>query len=154
MFELSYLSNENKRALEKLQDRLTKATTPQIRNETELAIQEILARAKPYTRCDLIEADELRSQLLNKINVLAGLGKSAESFRMHLREVEFHMQTVQMQEVLKEKQKHEMRPEEPPNLRDRIPTLGSMKRDKKKKEAFGSHRWQIGFDDEPDDTQK
>lgn len=147
MFNLSYMSNENKRALERLQDRLSKAETAPTRNEIELTIQEIMAKAKPYTQCDLVEADELRSQLLNKISILSNLGKSTESFRMHLREVEFHMQTVQMEEIIKEKQR-EFKPHEPPNQRGKL----GREKAKKHKEAFGSHRWQIGFEDEPDDT--
>lgn len=147
MFNLSYLSNENKRALERLQEKLTKLTHPQQRNEVELTIQEIMAKAKPYLDCDLAEADELRNQLLSKINVLAGLGKSTESFRMHLRDVEFHIQTLQMKEVAKEETK--LHHDEPPNQRDKM----SQKKQKTKDEAFGSHRWQIGFDDEPDTTK-
>lgn len=147
MFDLSFLSSENKRILEKLQERLTKTTTPQLRNETELLIQETLAKAKSYKECDLFESDELRSQLLNKINILARLGKSTEAFQVHLRDVEFHIQRLQMQETVREQQKLKP-PEEPPNLRDKSTTLNKLERDRKRKQAFGRQRWQIGFDDE------
>jgi hypothetical protein len=147
MFNLVYLPADKKRAIEKLQDRLSKTTSAQVRNETLLLIQELEAEAKPYQQCDLYEADELRSQLLNKINTLARLGKSVEPFLLHLRDVDFHIQTLQMRESLREQEKFKA-PEEPPNLRDKSVSLAKIARDKKRKEAFGRHRWQIGFEDE------
>lgn len=149
MFNLTYLSNDNKHALEKLNERLSKATIRHVRNETELTIQEIMAKAKPYQQCDLIEADELRSQILNKITILAKLGKSSEAFQGHLRDVEYHIQTLQMAEVVKE-QSRPVKPDQAPNLEeDRLPSLNQIAKERRRKEAFGQHRWQIGFDDEP-----
>lgn len=155
MFGLTFLSNEKQKILQKLEDRLSKATTPQARNETLLAIQEIRAQAKPYMQCDLLEADELKSQLLQKINTLVGLGKSAsaEVFQLHLKDVDFHMQTMQMSEIMREKDKTLDAAGEGPNLADRAASLSSIERDKKRKEAF-SHRWVVGFEDEPDIENK
>lgn len=154
MFGLTFLSNEKQKLLQKLEDRLSHAGTPQLRNETQLAIQEIKAQAKPYMECDLLEADELKSQLLQKINTLNGLGKlgSTEVFRMYLKEVDFHIQTMQMADALKEKDK--ISPDESPNLVDRQQTLNSVAKAKKKKEAFAQHRWLVGFEDEPDIENK
>lgn len=153
MFNLSYLSSDKKRLLERLHERLSKAQTAQTRREIALEIQELESQAKPYIECDLVEADELRSQLLNKINILSGLGKagSVEAFRTHLRDVEFHIQTLQMAEALKEKDK--LKPEEAPNLREKSETTSGMVRARKKKQAFGKERWLIGFDDEPNDQK-
>jgi hypothetical protein len=153
MFNLSYLSSDKKRLLERLHDRLSKATTLRTRQEIALEIQELEAQAKPYIQCDLVEADELRSQLLNKINILAGLGKagSVEAFRTHLRDVEFHIQTLQMAEALKEQDK--LKPEEGPNLRERSESRATLEKARKKKQAFGKERWLIGFEDEPDDEK-
>lgn len=155
MFGLKYLNNDKKKLLRRLEERLAKATSPQVRNESQLAIQEIMAQAKPYTECDLLEADELRSQIFNNINILAGLGKvgSAEVFRVHLKDVEFHMQTIQMAEMLKEQQ-DKFSPDEGPNLIERSSTPASVLKDRKRKEAFAQHRWVIGFEDEPDDENK
>jgi hypothetical protein len=148
MFGLAFLSNEKKKILEKLQSRLSLASSPLLRNETQLAIQEIEAQAKPYQQCDLAEADELRTQLLTKMNILANIGKinSIEVFRMHLKDVEFHIATLQMAEKLQE-EKRTLQPEEGPNAKDKAPTLNSMKKEKKKKEAFGHQRWTIDFED-------
>lgn len=154
MFGLKFLSNEKKRLLQKLEDRLAKASTPQLRNETQLAIQEIMAQAKPYTECDLFEAEELKSQLLQRINTLSGLGKiaSVQVFQMHLKDVDFHLQSLLMAESLKEQEKYKN--EEPANLADKAPTLNAVKKQKQRKEAFAQHRWVIGFEDEPDDENK
>ncbi len=155
MFGLTFLSSEKKKTLEKLQNRLSHALTPIDRSETQLMIQEIMNHAKLLKNCDIAEADELRIQLLSKINILAGLGKldSIEVFRMHLTDVEFHIATKQMEEKLLEERKMKQ-PDEAPNQKDKSPTVNSLKRDKKKKQAFGHPRWVIGFEDEPDGTNK
>ncbi len=155
MFGLIFLAVEKKKALEKLQSHLTYCTTPLERNETQLMIQEILNQAKPYQQCDLAEAEELKLQLLSKINILTGLGKlgSVEPFRMHLADVEYHIATKQMEEKLTGQRK--LKPDEPPRLRDedKTPTINSMKREKKKKQAFGHQRFMIGFEDDDVDTK-
>ena len=151
MFGLTFLSNDKQKLLQKLEDRLTTASTSQQRNETLLAIQEIRVQAKPYLQCDLLEADDLKTQLLQKISILSGLGKAGavDSLRFYLREIEFHIQTLQMKEALQEKDK--MQPDEGPNLRDKSVSLTSMKKEKRRKEAFSvQNRWKIGFEDEPD----
>jgi hypothetical protein len=154
VFGLTYLSNDKQKLLQKLEDRLTTASTPQLRNETLLAIQEIRVQAKPYLMCDLLEADDLRTQLLQKVSILSGLGKvgAVDSLRMYVKEVEFHIQTLQMKEALQEKEK--LQTGEGPNLRDKSPSLNSVKKEKRRKEAFAQHRWMIGFEDEPDEENK
>ena|ERR1051326_6866371 len=151
MFGLSYLSSEYRRALEILQEKLARAPDHRRRREAELAIQDVLAREKPYTECDLVEADDLRGQLLNKINILSRIGKPSEPFRMHLKDVDFHMQTLQMKESLKEEQR--IRLDEPgvATSEKSIPSIQKLAEDRKRKEAFGQRRWQIGFEDEPND---
>ena len=155
MFGLTFLSTEKKKRLEKYQDRLSRALSPRERNETLLAIQEIEASAKPYQKCNIEEADELRRQLLDKIYMSQGVGKLqyVEVFRSHLREVEFHIATQQMAEKLQEEAKMKQ-PEEAGTLKDKLQTVTAVKREKKKKEAFGQPRWVIGFEDEPDGTNK
>lgn len=155
MFGLTFLSNDKQKLLLKLEERLASASTPQMRNETRLAIEEIRAQSKPYLQCDLLEAEELKTQLLQKITTLSGLGKagSVESLRLYLKEVDFHIQTLNMRQVIQEKEKM-AQPDEPPNMKDRSETITSMRREKRKKEAFSQHRWVIGFEDEPDDENK
>ena len=156
MFGLTYLSNEKQRLLRQYEERLTTVQDRQLRNETQLAIQELRSQAKLLKDCDLIEADELKSQLLQKINTLSGLGKagSVEAFRLHLKDVDFHIQTLQMKETMKEKEKDKLDPGEAPNLADRGPTITSQRKEKKRKEAFNQHRWLIGMEDEPDSDNK
>jgi hypothetical protein len=98
---------------------------------------------------------KLKTQLLQKITTLSGLGKagSVESLRLYLKEVDFHIQTLNMRQVIQEKEKM-AQPDEPPNMKDRSETITSMRREKRKKEAFSQHRWVIGFEDEPDDENK
>lgn len=153
MFGLTFLSNDKQKLLQKLEERLAGAKDRQTRNEAQLAIQELRVQAKPYTECDLLEAEELKSQLLQKLNILIGLGKqgSAEAFRLPLKDVDFHIQTLQMKETMQQKDK--LSGDEPPNLVDRSATLNSTEKEKKKKKAF-QHRWVVGMDDEPDLTNK
>jgi hypothetical protein len=150
VFGLVYLANNKQRLLQKLEDDLTKAKDRQSRNEIQLAILELRNQAKLYQQCDLLEAEELKNQLLQKINVLSGLGKlgSVEAFRVHLRDVEFHIQTLQIKESMLEKEKDKLDPGEPPNLADRGPSKSSIKKEKKREEAF-QHRWMLGMEDEP-----
>lgn len=152
MFGLKYLSNEKKALLAKAQESLTRTKVYQERNNAELIIEEILSGAKPYSECDLIQADELRSQLYQQINILQGLGKqqATESFRMHLRDVEFHIQTLQMKERMQEEGR--LRTDQPPCLEeDRMPSLSSKKRErsaeKRKQKAVGRTRWTIDMDE-------
>lgn len=151
MFGLSFLSTENRKLLEKLESRLATAKTPLIRNETQLAIQDVRNKERLLKECDLAEAEDLKTQLLSKINILTGLGKvgSVEVFQMHLKDVEFHIQTLQMKTVLEEKNKMSQ-PDEAPNLKEKSATISSIRREKKKQQTFGDTRWTINFDDEPD----
>ncbi len=151
MFNLVYLSTENRRALEILQERLTRSTDRRRRQDMELAIQDLLAREKPYTECDLFEADELRSQLLSKASILSRLGKSAEPFLIHVKNLDLHIQTLQMKEALQEAER--LKTEEPANLTEKAPTVNNLKKERERKTAFGGTRWKIGFDDEPDDAE-
>jgi hypothetical protein len=155
MFGLTFLSDENRKLLAKLESRLATATTPQLRNETQLAIQDLRNREVLLKECDLENAEALKSQLLNKINTLSGLGKagSVEVFLMHLKDVEFHIQTLQMKIALDEKNKM-AQPDQAPNLADKAPTVTSIEKEKKKQQTFGDHRWTIGFEDEPSGENK
>lgn len=155
MFGLVYLSNENQKLLQKLEERLAKTQNRQLRNETQLAIQEIRNKAIPYTECDLIQAEELKSQLLQKLNTVIGLGKraSAEAFRIPLKDVEFHIQTLQMKEIMLEKEKMGQ-PDEPPTLEDKLITISEQKREQKRKKTFQGQRWLVGMEDEPDSDNK
>lgn len=156
MFGLSYLSSDKKLLLAKLQDRLASAESPRVHNETELSIQQILSEAIPYTQCDLMQADELRSQLMRQITTLQGLGKiaSVESFLMHLRDLEFYIQTKKMEETLAEQTR--LKNDQPPNLRnDRTPSLNSHDREKKKKkQTFGRTRWTVDMDEDVKSEQR
>jgi hypothetical protein len=147
LFGLVYLSNERKRQLSKLNERLAHVADPRTHRDTELMIQEIMAEAKPYTKCDIYEVNELRNQIMDQISVLRNLGKSqsVESFQMHLRDIEFHLQTLQMAEVVKEKAI--LKRDEGSNLVDRTPTI-SPRVAATKRRAMGRTRWQIGMDDE------
>lgn len=155
MFGLTYLSNDKQRLLRQYEERLTTVQDRQLRNETQLAIQELRSQAKPLKDCDLIEAEELKSQLLQKINTLSGLGKagSVEAFKIHLKDVDFHIQTLQMKDTLSEQEKMKQ-PAEAPNLADRGPTITSQRKEKKRQEAFNQHRWLIGMEDEPETDNK
>jgi hypothetical protein len=150
MFNLSYLPTDRKRQLRKLQEKLATDIDHRARNETNLLIQEIMAEAKPYLSCDKYQLHELKNQLLDSISTLSQLGKrdSVESFQMHLKDVDFRLQTLMMEEALAEKDK--LKSEEGPNLRERSTTLTELKREhkKKKQEARGHTRWTIGMEDE------
>jgi hypothetical protein len=52
-----------------------------------------------------------------------------------------------MQEALREQQKLKP-PDEPPNLSDKAVTISKLEKEKKRKQAFGRQRWQIGFNDD------
>lgn len=149
MFNITYLSNDKNRVLRKLQDRLATATDPRVRNETDLLIQEVLAEAKPYQQTDMYEASELRNQLMEKIMTLQGLKKPTETLQYYLREVDFHIQTLQMAEKLKESKK--MDSEEGPTIHDRATSINDLNRDRRKKKAVGRTRWVIGMDDDESD---
>jgi len=150
MFDLVFLSTENRRALEVMQERL-KRTKERDRLDLELAIQDLLAKQKPFTECDLFEADELRGQLSIKASMLSRLGKSAEPFLIHIKNLDLHIQTLQMKEALAEAAK--FKNDEGTNIIERTPTVNSLKKERQKKTAFGGNRWKIGFDDEPDDDE-
>ncbi len=148
MFNLKYLSNERKRQLRKLQERLETAQEQRTRNEANLLIQEIQSEAESYLTCDKYKLTELKNQIQDNISTLVGLGKSesAESFRIYLKEVDFRLQTVMMEEALAEKEK--LKTDEPSNLRDRIPSINDLQKEKRKKQAMGRTRWVIGMGDE------
>ena len=153
MFGLTYLSDDRNRQLRKLQERLSTATDNRVRNETDLLIQEILNEAIPYTRCDLYQANELRNQLLDKMSVLQGLGKagSVEFMQGYLREVDYHIQTKQMEENLKEK--NLLRPGEGGNLVERSSGVNTAIKEsrERRKQAKGRTRWVIGMDEDSEE---
>jgi hypothetical protein len=150
VFGLSYLSTDRKRALRKLQDRVANTTDPQTRNEANLLIQEIMAEAKPYLNCDIYEASELKNQLLDQVATLVNLGKTqqAEAFQVHIKDLDFFIQTKQMEQKLAEKEKEIPKQDESTALRERSVTIHSLKKDKRKKQAMGRTRWVIGMEDE------
>jgi len=156
LFGLSYIPTDRKRQLRKLQDRLANAGNPKTRNETNLLIQEIMSEAKPYLSCDKFELQELKNQLLENITALSTIGKaqSVESFQMYLKEVDFRLQTLLMEETLKEKDR--LRPDEAPNLKERSISQNQLEKQriKKKQEARGHTRWVIGMDDEDDNPSE
>lgn len=151
MFGLSYLSTDDKRLLEKLQDRLSRSTDPRIRNETEVDINTLMSKAKPYTECNLEEANELLRQLNEKMNTVSRLGKagSVQAFALHIKDVNFYIQTLQMQAVL-DSQARKVSPDHPPNLKDKPKSLNDLKKDRQRA-IFGNTRWTIDMEEEDDD---
>jgi hypothetical protein len=148
LFNITYLSNDRIRQLRKLNERLANTTDQRVRNETNLLIQEIQNEAIPYTSCDLFKAAELRNQILDKIVTLNSLGKaqSVEIFQMHLKEVDFHIETKRMEEALKEKNR--VKPDEGPNLREHATSLNDLKKEKRKQAVKGRTRWTVGMDED------
>ena len=115
-----------------------------------------MSEAKPYLSCDKFELQELKNQLLENITALSTIGKaqSVESFQMYLKEVDFRLQTLLMEETLKEKDR--LRPDEAPNLKERSISQNQLEKQriKKKQEARGHTRWVIGMDDEDDNPSE
>jgi hypothetical protein len=101
MFGLMYLSDERKRALRKLEERLANSSEPRGREEAKLLIQEIMNEAIPYQACDIYKATELKNQLMDQVSILTNLGKvqMAEAFQVHLRDIDFHIQTKQIRQT-------------------------------------------------------
>jgi hypothetical protein len=151
MFGLTYLSNRDQIFLQQLEESLTKARTPKDRDTLLFEIEKVRSKAKNYKDCDLPEAEELKSQLLNKMNLLSNIGKSVEPFKIYLRDLDFHIQTLQLKNRIEEENKMP-RPSEAPNLKDKSPTVTSVRKERKRKEIFGNSRWVINFEDEPDAT--
>jgi hypothetical protein len=147
LFTPDYLSNENKRKLQKLQERLEKSTDFQTRNETELLIQEIKAEAIPYTSCDLEKLSELKNQILDQMYILQGLRKaqSVEVFQVHLKNIDFQIQTKLMEKTIEEKNR--MRPGEGPNAKDKLGGITQIVREGKKKKVMGRRRWTIDMEE-------
>lgn len=147
MFGLKYLSTDRKRILRRLQEKLTECGDLRERNEINLQIQEIYNEAEPYLNCDKFKLNELKNQILDNMRMLAGIGKTTEAFEVNLRDVEYRLQTVMMEEAAAEKGR--LKGTEPPNMNgERATGVKSLEREKKKKQAMGRTRWVIGMDDE------
>lgn len=147
MFGLVYLSTDRKRILRKLQEKLTECGDARERNEINLQIQEIYGEAEPYLNCDKFKLNELKNQILDQMRILNSLGKTTEAFDVNLRDVEYRLQTVIMEEAAAEKGR--VKNIDPPNMNgERSVSMTSLKQDKKKKQAMGRTRWVIGMDDE------
>jgi hypothetical protein len=153
MFNLSYLSTDRKRTLRRLQERAATTTNYESRNEANLLIQEIMAEAKPYTSCDLYEASELKNQLLDQVAILSNLGKTqqAEAFQIHLKDLDFYIQTKQMEAKMAEKSLPLN--DEPATMEDRSMTINSLVMAKRKQKAMGRTRWVIGMEDDEVETK-
>jgi hypothetical protein len=149
MFNLSYISNDDKQLLAKLQDRLSHAKDAHLRNETEIDINNILNKAKPYTECTLEEAQELSNQLTDQKMRLFSLGKlaAAQAFDMHIKDVEFHIQTLRLKAALETRR---IAPDVPPNSRNKPTSLNDLEK-QKKKITWGRARYMVDMDEEDDE---
>ena len=146
MFNLTYLSDEDRARLLELQDMMRGAEDVEEQRDIRQEIQDIESKRKQLNECTLEECTELRLTLFDKFDRLNRTGKYgiAIQFKQMLQAVENRMRTLHL-EMMKEEQERMKARVEAAKKSARKERKDDKEGKPKSRPKSGSSRWTTGI---------
>lgn len=114
MFQITYLSDDDRKRLQSITKSLTSAGTAEEQAKLRAEYAEIESHAKPLQDCNTEECTDLRKQLFEKFEKLNRIGRYSHAihFKRMLVQVEQRQRQIHREELLKEAERVKKKMEE------------------------------------------
>ena len=151
MYNITYISEADRKRLIMLQDQLRMCETVEEQQEKREEIEAIEAKRKPLSECDVTECTELRTAVWDKFDKLNRSGRynHAQNFKMMLQQIERHQRQLYSQfaedEAKRKRTEQEAKANQLVDAAKRKEANGEQEGDDNSKAQSVSSRWTTGI---------